>query len=279
MKISFIIIMTINLLAATQVALAKTKYSSSIQSTVTNGKNNGTDERYIGLWLSGKANIGLTRHSMLSLNLKAGGQRYQESEKDKTDIDIQANYIYQPSSGYFSPTYNLKLQGVQEDFSSGKNDKLSVSVSRYKPISNLMEYGLTFRVSKQTGITDVDTNSLIFNLDYFYNPKTILYTTFIISDEETETSVSAVANQNNLSAKSNDIAGGHAPGEPGYHGPALSVGNHLSESDNNSIFLGAVYSIDAHQTIDIAFIKHFYDVKEQGSSHSYYFALDYFYKF
>ena len=169
---------------------------------------------------------------------------------------------------------------LKEDFKSSTTDKTSFSVSRYKPISNKMEYGLTYRLSKKSGQTDIDTHSFILNLDYFYDSSLIFYTNLSVSDEETSTTITNSSNvSTNTAAKSADIAGGHAPGEPGYHGPALSIGNHLSNSDNTSIFLGAVYSIDSNQSVDVAYIKHFYNSNTSGTSTSSYLALDYFYKF
>ncbi len=252
----------------------------SIQTTLTTGQNNGNDETYTGIWLNTKYNMGLSRYSLMTFKGLLGGKSYVDNTSANiTNFLISANYLYQPSSGFFAPLYSVKFQFDRESYSdvSTNNNKKSLSFFRSQPLNNQVTLALGYRISQETGRKDTDTQSLMLNLDYSYSQKTIFYTSLILSDEETSTFITA-AKPSNKAAKTEDFSGGHAPGEPGYHGPALSTGNHLSNSDNTSIFLGAVYSIDSNQSIDLAYIKHFYDTNT-GSSNSSYLALDYFYKF
>lgn len=263
-------------------------FKTNIQSTLTTGKNNGSNETYTGIWLNSKKNIGLTRHSLVSLKGKFGGQFYKDdTSPDITDLELQASYLYQPSSGYFSPLYLAKLKYKTENFSgvSENKNKTSISFFRSQPISNQIEFAIGYKFEQEDGIVSIDSHHLTFNADYNYSIKNLFYFNVNFSDEDLTASSSSADIDSDFTARPLDSSGGHLPGEAGHHiDTDVGSSNNVFSSNNSSISIGTIYSLSEKHSFDIAFIKHFYKVTNDDThattkSNSSYFAIDYFYHF
>ncbi len=259
----------------------------NLQTTLTTGTNNGNNETYAGLWFNSKKNIGLTRNSLISLKGSLGGKTYQDkTSANVTDFLLSANYLYQPSAGFFSPLYSAKIQYKQESFegTSTNTDKTSLSLFRSQPLNSKIKLAFGYKIEQETGTSDIDTQSLVFNLDYTHNFQSLYYFNLNVSDEDQNITLNTNNPGSPKPAQRTDIAGGHLPGENGHTVTNSNSNNNIFNSSNSSISIGTVYTINERHSFDIALIKHFYKVTNEATnatsnSSSSYFAIDYFYHF
>jgi len=280
-----LVIILFNILIVTP--LAAKGLNSSVQTTLTTGKNNGVNETYTGIWLNTKKNIGLSRNSLLSLKGKIGVKTYiDETSANVTDFNVSAAYLYQPSSGFYSPLYSAKLQLKQENFKgiSTNTNKTSLSLFRSQPLNNQIRIALGYKLEQEKGVSNIDSQSLIFNLDFTADLKSLYYFNINLSDEDLSAGSNSAAKSSSNTANRVDIASGHLPGENGHNIGNTGSANNVFNSSNSSISIGTIYTLSNRHSFDIALIKHFYRVTNETSnttsnSSSSYFAVDYFYHF
>jgi hypothetical protein len=253
-----------------------------IQLTAAQEELESTDDSFMAITGSIRSIVGLTRHSAINLNADLYSRAYNDlDQNDRNGMLLEAVFNYVPTGGFRKPTYVIGLRQELERFdqSARDADKTSLFLAVALRTSDRMTLtpGLEF-YRRSSDVTESDVAGIFLNADMRMSSDWLGYLNIKMQSEDI--SVDAAASSA-LRASRMDIASGHLPGEPGYVPPATTASSATleSDSDNLIITLGANYSIDRHQSIDVSFENAEYDTSENGRINSKVLSLDYFYKF
>lgn len=217
---------------------------------------------------------GLTRNSIVDLRGELSSVEYSDNEdRSGEEVFLEGVYSFTPRAGFRVPTYSVGFRHLEEMLSSSDLDASTTTLLLY------MSYRLDdrtdllggFKFSDRDSSDDSEATSYFINLDYRYNPRWLLYTTLNLADEDIDGGSGGASSLDPSIGVRSAIAGGHLPSEGGS-------GSVVSESDNTFFTVGASFTLDAVNTLDLSLNRREYDTSGGTVSGNVY-TVDYFHRF
>ncbi len=255
----------------------------NVQLTIANEDFGGNvEDSYNKITGSVRSMLGITRNSAFNLNADIYSRSYNDFDQwDSNGLLLEAIYSYIPAAGFRKPTYLLGLRHELEAFDDSSRDfnrtSLILGASFRLDDRTTMTPGIQYS-QKSTDEEDDNIAALFLNTDLRLSNSWLSYLNIKYESEKISTDAAAVTTSPRI-----DIASHHTPAESGGMGttlPASSTGSKLKTDSSNIILtLGANYSIDRHQTIDVSYQRQNYGIKDSPDVTGNVVSLDYFYKF
>jgi hypothetical protein len=240
-------------------------------------------DHYYKFTASMRSIAGITRNSAFNLNADLYTRSYADFKQwDSDGLLLEAIYSYVPTAGFSKPTYLFGLRFEYENFDQNSRDfqrnSIFVATSLRLDDRTTLTPGLQYS-AKSTDDEDDNISALFLNSDFQFSQSWLIYLNLKYESEKITTSASALS----TSGRPQDIAAHHTPAESGVVNtslPSATSGSFLhTDSDNVILTLGANYSIDSHQTIDVSYQRQNYGVSGVQDITGTVVSLDYFYKF
>lgn len=226
--------------------------------------------------------LGITRNSAFNLNADLYTRSYTDFEQwDSDGVLLEAIYNFIPTAGFRKPTYLIGLRHELEVFDESRRDfnRTSVFIASQLRLDDSLTITPGIQYSqKSTDEEDDNISALFVNTDKRLSDNWLIYFNAKYESEKISTDAEVFASSPRI-----DIASHHTPAESGASNPNLpssSNGAPINTDSNNLILtLGANYSIDSHQTIDVSYQRQNYSISDNADVTGNVISLDYFYKF
>jgi hypothetical protein len=234
----------------------------------------GTDSFY---YLTGAALLSSEISSNSIFDLQAEISTYDYSDNDNIEseeIFLQGTFSYTPTAGFRVPTYSIGLRYLEEFASEDEFDASTLTLI----------LSLSYRIDDRTNIlggfklgdrdTDADIDSDItgyyVNLDFLYSSSLLFYSTLGV-DEGAETIRSYCSGA--YYSESGSLRRSRQ-----HHDEVEDSGDSISgDCDNTYLALGANYSINSSNTLDLSVSFNDYDTPVVSFDGEIY-SIDYFYR-
>lgn len=245
------------------------------------GKN--LKDNYYKFTASVRSISGITRNSAFNLNADLYTRSYEDfNQWDSDGLLLEAIYSYVPTAGFTKPTYLFGLRYEVENFDQDSRDfqrySIFVATSLRLDDRTTLTPGVQYS-TKSTDDEDDNISALFVNSDIRISRAWLTYLNLKYESEKITTSASALS----TAGRPQDFAAHHTPAESGVVNtslPSATAGSFLHTDSNNVILtLGANYSIDSHQTIDVSYQRQKYGLSGSQDITGTVISLDYFYKF
>ena len=223
---------------------------------------NDTDSYY---YLTGSVLIskGLSHNGIADLQAEISSYDYADNDDlSGEELFLQAIYSYTPRAGFRVPTYSFGLRHLEEYLS---DDEIDASTTT---LILSMSYRLNDRSSLRGGVKagerdsgdDSDATDYFINFDYRYTPEWLLYTNLGAGDGA-------------FTARS------YCSGAYGSsYGSNWNWNTSADDCDNTYLTLGASYSINALNSLDMSLNRYEYDTPSGDITGNVY-SVDFFHRF
>ncbi len=239
-------------LMSTTVMAVKPIYTVQIEAG--NEEFEGDSQNFYSLTGAALFSAGLSPNSIVDLLGEISVIEF--SEKDELSgeqIFLQSTYSFTPRAGFRVPTYSVGLRYEEEftDDEDFESDTATVLASVSYRVNDRTTVLGGLKYSERNANEDSDIEGLFFNLDYRYTPRWLLYGTLTLEEEQVSlgTGTTNATSPRPAARGRGFIGANHLPSEGG----AVGIGDASSvDFDNTIVRLGAIFRIDAFNTLDFS---------------------------
>lgn len=205
---------------------------------------------------------GLSRNAIVDLQAEISSYDYADNDDlSGEELFLQVTYAYTPRAGFRVPTYSIALRHLEEYLSDDAMDasttSLILSMSYRLNDRSSLRGGL--KAGKRDAADNSDPTGYFINFDYRYAPEWLLYTNLGAGDGA-------------FNARS------YCSGAYGSSYGSWNWNTSADDCDNIYVTLGASFSINALNSLDLSVNRYDYDTPSGEISGNVY-SVDFFHRF
>ena len=204
---------------------------------------------------------GLSRNAIVDLQAEISSYDYADNDVlSGEELFLQATYSYTPRAGFRVPTYSIALRHLEEYLSDDAMDASTTSLilSMSYRINDRSSLRGGLKAGERDAADNSDATGYFINYDYRYTPAWLLYTNLGAGDGA-------------FTARSYCSGAYSSYGNWNWNTSA-------DDCDNIYVTLGASFSIDALNSLDLSVDRYDYDTPS-GEITGNVYSVDFFHRF